>query len=667
MAGAAGSGMASAAGSGTASAAGGGMASAAGGGTASAAGGGTASAASGGMASAAGSASPPATAAPPRSGDPVVQIDVSIAPCAVTASGRVACWGAPLGAANKQTSPVFVRGITDAVEVKRRCARRRAGSVVCWDHGFHVEPMPGSEGTRALVVGEGTESGYEVCAITAARTVACAGPGGTAFAPVDGLADVAWLSEPVWDYRCAALGNGHAVCIGRVRGLAQDADLRYELPGVSDAVAAFPYADDIACAVNRAGAMTCAGKGMEPAHGRPPPPRAATQLFAQECLRRGGDIECYVRGRVGRDARWVHQDVGGPATDLSCEGSTCCAVVGGAAKCWGDNRLGQLGDGFAMDGVRPTKVAGLPPIASVQAGDEFTLALARSGEVYLWGWGMLDGDRPRQIGRAAALVAWAREPVVVDGVTVSEAHDNADAVTLHPLAPLPAAPISFAQISDDRCAALVDGSVRCYDSDKAALAGLPPDRGTWWPVRALRGVAALDDDCALLNTGAVECFWGGDHPVRHPIAIRGIARARRVSNRLIELAGDSYVRADVDDHDRWTVVKLPQLHALADIHRSRDAGGNCAIQAGRVMCWQDDGVDRSSLLGRDPAAPGDLTAPAPLSPGVAATALSVGKQHACAIDVAGAVWCWGDDHSGATGAGHASFRGTPSRVAGIGI
>lgn len=192
------------------------------------------------------------------------------------------------------------------------------------------------------------------------------------------------------------------------------------------------------------------------------------------------------------------------------------------------------------------------------------------------------------------------------------------------------------------------------------------DAKKWLVVRELRGVAAIDDRCALFKNGTLRCFWGtGKNLVHHPIPIRGITRARRMANRLVELADGSFVRADVDN-DKWSVVKLPQLHGLTSVGRSHDDWGSCAIQAGHVVCWLDKESGNPSLLGRDPAALGDVTAPARLSPDIEATALSVGNEHACAVDQAGAVWCWGRDRGGDLGAGHASYRDTPTRVVGIG-
>ncbi len=63
-----------------------------------------------------------------------------------------------------------------------------------------------------------------------------------------------------------------------------------------------------------------------------------------------------------------------------------CAVIGGAATCWGLNSNGQLGDGsttnstFAYNRVQPPR-----PFRSISAGPAHTCAITTSDEAYCWG------------------------------------------------------------------------------------------------------------------------------------------------------------------------------------------------------------------------------------------------------------------------------------------
>ena len=64
-----------------------------------------------------------------------------------------------------------------------------------------------------------------------------------------------------------------------------------------------------------------------------------------------------------------------------------CALVGSEVKCWGDNALGQLGDGSTWDKPIPTIVAGLgADVVSIGAGAWHSCALTATGSISCWGW-----------------------------------------------------------------------------------------------------------------------------------------------------------------------------------------------------------------------------------------------------------------------------------------
>ncbi len=59
---------------------------------------------------------------------------------------------------------------------------------------------------------------------------------------------------------------------------------------------------------------------------------------------------------------------------------------GGTLWAWGDNLYGQVGDGSTLNRVVPVKIAGLPALVAVDAGDNFAHALAADGSVLGWGY-----------------------------------------------------------------------------------------------------------------------------------------------------------------------------------------------------------------------------------------------------------------------------------------
>ena len=67
---------------------------------------------------------------------------------------------------------------------------------------------------------------------------------------------------------------------------------------------------------------------------------------------------------------------------------TCFVTSGGAAKCFGSNGYGQLGDGTTTTATTPVAVVGLSSgVASIHAGDWHTCARLTTGKIKCWGKG----------------------------------------------------------------------------------------------------------------------------------------------------------------------------------------------------------------------------------------------------------------------------------------
>eukprot|EP00727_Mastigamoeba_balamuthi_P011421 m51a1_g6901 hypothetical protein (403) ;mRNA; r:44517-45949 len=81
-----------------------------------------------------------------------------------------------------------------------------------------------------------------------------------------------------------------------------------------------------------------------------------------------------------------------PAGDLRAVEVACGSLHGlaldaaGRVWAWGHNRSGQCGAGAPSDTVcRPTPVAGLPACSAVRCGKSASMAVARTGELFVWG------------------------------------------------------------------------------------------------------------------------------------------------------------------------------------------------------------------------------------------------------------------------------------------
>jgi hypothetical protein len=55
------------------------------------------------------------------------------------------------------------------------------------------------------------------------------------------------------------------------------------------------------------------------------------------------------------------------------------ALAGARVLSWGENELGQLGNGNTVQSTAPVEVAGITGIATITASEKFTLALAELG------------------------------------------------------------------------------------------------------------------------------------------------------------------------------------------------------------------------------------------------------------------------------------------------
>jgi alpha-tubulin suppressor-like RCC1 family protein len=272
-----------------------------------------------------------------------------------------------------------------------------------------------------------------------------------------------------------------------------------------------------------------------------------------------------------------------------------CALQGGAAKCWGVNGSGTLGDGTTAPKAVATPVSGLGSGVTAIDTSASRACAVQNGAAKCWGGGYL-GD---------GTTADSPVPVQVQGF---EAGTQGVATGWRHLCALKA------------------GAPSCWGA--TAHGSLGHDQGVNYqrdpyPVQNLPGpvakiVAGTDVTCTLQTTGAVYC-WGSDG------------------------AGKRGDGGAVGDDDTATPTPVAGLQdGVTDLAANYDH--LCALRAGVAYCW---GENEQGQLGNGTAT--DAPAPVAVSGLTNVTSIAVGKNVTCATVGGAQQWCWGLNSRGNLG------------------
>jgi prepilin-type N-terminal cleavage/methylation domain-containing protein len=279
--------------------------------------------------------------------------------CAVTTTGGAKCWGANYdgqlgdGTTTNSATPVDVSGLTAGVaqistaqEWQHACAVTTAGAVRCWGSNSHGQ------------LGDGTRN-------QASTPVAVLNGSGTA--PLTGIAKVYVGGRR----SCALTTSGAVLCWGEntVGALGDGTTTNRDFP--------VSVIDDTSTALSGVTAL------------------AVGSWHACALLSSGG-LKCWGANDLGylgdgtNNWRATAGDVSGLTSgvaQVSASGSGGCAVTTtGAAKCWGRNDYGQLGDGTTETSFVPVAVSGMSSgVASISLSSYFGCAVTTTGGAKCWG------------------------------------------------------------------------------------------------------------------------------------------------------------------------------------------------------------------------------------------------------------------------------------------
>jgi alpha-tubulin suppressor-like RCC1 family protein len=623
--------------------------------------------------------------------------------CAVMDSGSVKCWGrndwGNLGNGTSSTSytPVDVSGL-NATAVKvvttqySSCALTSVGGVKCWGYGgwgligdgtgssryTPVDVNGMTSGVIALAAG-----GQHLCAVKNTGALFCwgwngygqlgDGTGSERYEPTDvnGLDSGVVAVAPGMYHTCASLATGAVKCWGyggdgQVGNNAwSGSNTPVSVYGMTDATASISSGERYTCVVKTTGALWCWGSNDYGQQGNGATSYSNTPVNISS---------------LGTTVRTVSAGLSGF--------HTCALTTDGAAKCWGNNGQGQLGDASTTQRSSPTNVGGivapqinittlsgfaLPGSGYTASSPGFTLAPPTSSREGSFTFASTNPN-------SATIDAVTGEVTILGGgstlLTATQAatatHDAATAYVSLAFAPV-LTQLSLAYYNS--CGLTSAGGMKCWGFNAWGQIGSAASYVQTTPVNVpgyTSGIAAIATahhaTCALTTAGAVRCWgWGGYGGLGTGISsgVTAITSGYAHTCALMAYGGvkcwgyNGYGQlGDGTNNDHEAAFDVVGLSSGVV---AIDAGlyHTCALlNTGSMKCW---GSNDQQQLGD--GATGRKNVPTQvtgLTSGVAS--ISSGLYHTCAVLATGAAKCWGANDYGQLGDATNAYRSTPTDV-----
>jgi alpha-tubulin suppressor-like RCC1 family protein len=490
------------------------------------------------------------------------------------------------------------------------CAVKSGGTVFCWGSNYS-----GQLGDNSVA-----NSSDE----TSVTTVQVRGVGGSGY--LTGVSQVAAKG----DHSCALKSDGSVFCWGSNSSgqLGDDSTDNRFVPVQVVGVGGSGYLTDVSqiaagyshtCALKSDNSVFCWGYNAEGELGN------------------DSDVDSLVPVQV--------KGVGGSGnlsgvSQISAGNSHTCAVKSdGSVFCWGYNFEGELGNNSDVDSLTPVQVVGvdaigfLAGVSQIEGGGYHTCALKSDNSVFCWGYG---GSGELGNGDTA------------DSLTPVQVVDVGGIGNLGGVSQL-----SVGESSS--CAMKADGTIFCWGWNMDGQLGDDSTTDSSTPVQVV-GVGGSGNftggiqlavggyhACAIKSDGSVFC-WGdngsdqlGDNSNADssaPVQVRGVTLMVPFEDASQVVAGDGY---------------------------------SCALKSGAVYCW---GLNSDGRLGNNTGlnmrVPRQVVGEGGIGMLTGVQQISAGKDHACALTVGGAVYCWGYNYRGQLGDNSTTMSIVPVRVKDVG-
>jgi alpha-tubulin suppressor-like RCC1 family protein len=347
-----------------------------------------------------------------------------------------------------------------------------------------------------------------------------------------------------------------------------------------------------------------------------------------------------------------------PFASINAGGSHSCGLTAnGAAYCWGNNALGQLGNGTNMSSTVPIQVFGDIKFSQLSAGAGYTCGVNKIGVAYCWGNNSLG-----QLGNGTTISS--NTPVQVLG-----------SITF----------LSLSAGGTTTCGVVNTGMAFCWGSNATGQLGNGTYANSSVPVAVSGGFLFTSvsvgghHTCGVTAEGAAYC-WGQNSSTQLgtgtltnsavPVAVSGeltfISLSAGEYHTCGVMAGGTIscwaINSQGQFGDGTTISSAIPVPAANGLLFSSVTAGNsytCGVTTDGVgYCW---GTNFFGQLGIGTTT-SPVLQPTPIIGQLHMKSINVRYDHTCGVTVGNVGYCWGHNSSGELGDGTTVHSSVPIRV-----